>query len=108
MQLVASLKFEPYLMFACWWLPCGVTWDVVPGELWLSKLLHSSSFKTTFSHMLSYTVTVSTTWLRKDTCQVVLTVTVQERQLPSCTNCHCTRKHMTESGFKGGGLQQLQ
>ena len=25
-------------VFACWWLPCGVTWDAVPEQLWLLKL----------------------------------------------------------------------
>ena len=26
-------QFEPYL-----WLPCGVTWDAVPEQLWFLKL----------------------------------------------------------------------
>ena len=29
--------------FACWWRPCGVTWDVVPEHLWFLKLLLTPS-----------------------------------------------------------------
>ena len=41
-------QFEPYLtpgpqaaqdpLFACWWLPCGLTWGDVPEQSWLLKL----------------------------------------------------------------------
>ena len=29
---------DPLTWDACWWLPCGVTWDAVSEELWLLKL----------------------------------------------------------------------
>ena len=29
---------------ACWWRPCGVTWDAVPEQSWYLKLLRKSPF----------------------------------------------------------------
>ena len=28
---------------ACYWRPCGVTWDAVPGQSWLLKLRQAPS-----------------------------------------------------------------
>ena len=49
--LVSNCSFIPILgptlppdLFACWWCPCGVTWDAYPWQLWLLKLLLKPAF----------------------------------------------------------------
>ena len=40
---VQILPLQPDV-FACWWLPCGVTWDAVPQQSWFLTLLQIPAF----------------------------------------------------------------
>ena len=61
MIIIMAMNLNPTLQpdaFACWWRPqaCGVTWDAVPKQSWLLKLLRKPIF---FSHTHNEFMTIN-------------------------------------------------